>query len=179
MMKVRRPGAHWRVFQFLSALLVRGNQDVDGRLQALLGHDALWALLTPLSAFDRAHHLRVHDALIEAGYSQPDLLQAALLHDAGKADNRGRVRLYDRVMKVVLAKTAPGLLMRWSSTPGHRLTHGLYLSVHHANLGAQLAASSGASDRCCELIAMHHERPDTVSDPELLALIQADDGALA
>jgi hypothetical protein len=60
---------------------------------------------------------------------------------------------------------------------GHWLKHGLWLSVRHAEIGAELARAAGASERCCDLIASHGQFPN-VSDPQLAALAAADDEAI-
>lgn len=172
-------GARWRVLQFLTALSVRTDPQVDLRLRSVVQNDAQWALLQRLTPFDRSHHLHVYDALRRAGHSDPDLLLAGVLHDVGKADDRGRVWLLHRVAKVLLARHAPGLLSRLSNSQGNAVTHGLFLCVWHAELGARLAHAAGASARCCELIARHEEDSENVTDRDLLALILVDHGARA
>jgi hypothetical protein len=165
--------------QFVNALRLRPDRQIDCQLRSTVNNDRQWELLARLSAFDRAHHLGVYNTLRASGWTDPDLLLAAALHDAGKADEQGRVRLAHRVIRVLLGSLSPTLLLRLSRTPGHLLTHGLYLAEHHAALGAVLAGEAGATPRCCQLIAGHHEAPSTLTDPELLALIRADEGTLA
>ncbi|CAN5546893.1 MAG: hypothetical protein H0V47_07755 [Chloroflexia bacterium] len=171
-------GVAWRVIQGFRTMAYRHDSEIDRRLHDILQNEAQWRLLLRLSAFDRAHHLRVHDTLIAAGHVDADLLRAAALHDAGKADDRGRVRLPHRVLKVFLQATSPWLLGLTGRRDGGWLGHGLFLARHHAQLGAQLAETAGASERCVELIARHEENPP-VDDPHLRALIQADAGAIA
>ena len=170
-------GATWRIAQFFTALTHRHDREVDQRLRRVLLNEAQWQLMARLAPFDRAHALRVRDDLVAAGYTDPDLLLAAALHDVGKADAEGRVGLAHRVLVVLLRRFAPDLLARVAQTGGRRLSHGLYLATNHARLGAELAADTGASERCCSLIARHEERRP-VDDPELEALIAADEGAL-
>jgi len=165
--------------QFLSAFRRRDVQLVDRRLQAIVRNDEQWELLARLSAYDRAHHLGVYDSLRASGWTDSDLLLAAALHDVGKADERGRVRLAHRVALVMLGRVSPGLQTKLASSPGNRVTHGFYLAVHHASLGANLAGRAGATRRCCQLIAGHHDDSTGLTDPELLALISADKGTLA
>jgi hypothetical protein len=165
-----------RARQFLGALrTTSADADVDERLSQLLDNREQVALLMRLSPFDRAHHLKVHDTLVNWGCRDPDLLQAALLHDIGKADGRGRVRVHDRVLYVVLQWTTPRLLGRLTAPPGRRFLHGLYLARNHARLGAQLAADAGASPRCYALIAAHETRRP--GDQALVLLQLADHGA--
>ncbi len=175
---VRRAGSGvvWRVTQFVHALAHRHDPATDDRLRTVLQNEAQWRLLLRLSAFDRAHHVRVHDALVTAGHSDPDLLLAAALHDVGKADELGRVHLAHRVLKVLLGALWPALLDALARNGGGWLRHGLYLAQHHPRLGGEFAATAGASPRCCELISRHEERLP-VDDPQLRALIQADSRA--
>jgi putative nucleotidyltransferase with HDIG domain len=167
-----------RIAQFVGAVRCKDDPAVDARLRVLLGNDAQWALLQRLAPFDRAHHLRVHELLVTLGHDDLDLLRAALLHDIGKADERGRVRLPHRVVSTLLGELAPSLLARLSRADRDGVRHGLYLAAHHARLGAELAAQAGASARCCALIA-GHEGAQVGDDPLLAALIAADSQAIA
>ena len=168
--------AVWRVRQFGHAVWSRPDSAVDADLQRLLASDQQWRLLARLTPFDRAHHLRVHQLLTEAGHDDPDLLRAALLHDIGKADGRGRVNVVHRTTHVLLGRLLSAALDRLAVNGGW-FRHGIWLSVHHATIGAELAASAGASERCCRLIASHH-RPDRDLDPLQAALTAADDAAI-
>ncbi|MDQ3547210.1 MAG: HD domain-containing protein [Chloroflexota bacterium] len=172
--KVRR--MLWRVRQFGHAIDSRPSPADDAELQQLLASDAQWRLLAHLTPFDRAHHLRVHTLLVEAGHDDPDLLLAGLLHDVGKADERGRVSVPHRAVHVLLVRLAPSLLDRLSRNDGW-FRHGLWLSVRHAEVGACLVAAAGGSQRCCALIACHN-KPSSSSDPLLAALVAADNAAI-
>ena len=144
----------------------------------------LAATLTPaqaeafraLPAHDQAHLLRVYRRLRERGVTDPDLLAAGLLHDVGKACGGSRVRLVDRVGRVVLGKVAPGLLRRLARLPARGRRRGLALAVHHPALGAERAAALGCSPRVCWLIA-HHEDGDAMGDRALATLAEADRAA--
>jgi hypothetical protein len=164
------------VAQFFSVVTHRHDPELDRRLRTVVRNDDQWGMLMRLSPFDRAHHLTVRDRLEAAGYDDPELLLAAALHDVGKADERGRVRLVHRVVKVVLGRCCPAILGRINEPGGSVLKHGLYLALHHPRLGAELVAETGASERCCELIALHHASSAAARDPDLLALIHADEG---
>lgn len=122
---------------------------------------------------DQAHLLRVHRALIARGVTDPDLLVAGLLHDLGKTSSRGRVRFSDRVIKVVLGRIRPGLLVRFARTPAPWYCHGVWLAIHHASLGAERAAALGCTPRTCWLIA-HHEDAQPAPDAALELLMEID-----
>ena len=161
-----------RVGQFVSTLTHRHTEEIDERIRALLNDDAQWRLVARLPAFDRAHHLSVHDLLESRGFNDPDLLRAALLHDVGKSDGVHHVRLWHRVGRVIGRRSTPAIWGSISRRPA-TLRTGLYLAEHHARLGADAARASGVSERCYELILGHEVSPPT-GDRLLDALIEAD-----
>jgi putative nucleotidyltransferase with HDIG domain len=167
-------GSWRRVSQFTHLLAVRAKPDarIDAALRQLLSDELQWQLLARLTPFDRAHQLRVHALLVDQGHTDPDLLRAALLHDVGKADERGRVGWPARVALVVLRAGFPRLLGWLTEVRRRGPLGGVYLARHHAALGARMAARAGASARCCELIA-RHEGP-AGKDDALAALMAAD-----
>jgi hypothetical protein len=93
---------------------------------------------------DQRHAIEVARRLLKRGVDDPDLLQAALLHDCGK----GAVPVWLRVLLVLrpswvrfLATRAPAF---WRG-PAYRL-------LHHARIGAGLVASVGSSPRVVALV---------------------------
>lgn len=147
--------------------------------------DVLGATLTPpqihafdrLSTHDRAHLLRVLGVIaLGTPAPSPDLSVAAVLHDIGKAGPNGRVRLVDRVMRVVLGRLAPSLWRRLSHAPASGWRAGMVMAEHHPILGSRIAAELGCSDRVCWLI-QHHADRHPPEDDELRLLIAADHSA--
>jgi len=65
-------------------------------------------LFRTMSQADQRHSLRVCRGLQDRGYSEDDLLAAALLHDVGKAE--GRVPFWTRPVIVIGKKCASRLL---------------------------------------------------------------------
>jgi hypothetical protein len=63
---------------------------------------------------DRRHALDVVDRLLHAGHEDPDLLAAALLHDAAKGH---RMRLWHRVAGVLMEAAAPPAMQRADPMP--------------------------------------------------------------
>ena len=98
---------------------------------------------------DRRHALDVAGRLMARGLHDPDLLVAALLHDAAKGH---RVRLWHRVAGVLLAAAAPALLRRLADRDPRSWRHGFHLVLHHARLSAELALAAGVPPRAAGFI---------------------------
>ena len=117
---------------------------------------------------DQHHHLETLHLLRRRGDPSPALARAALLHDIGK----GRIRLHERVLYVLLVAAAPRLLRRLTLRPGPGPLAALYRTRHHACVGAELLQRLGAEPRVVALVARHHDSPG--DDGELWALVEAD-----
>jgi HD superfamily phosphodiesterase len=132
----------------------------------------------------RRHALTVYRRVSEQGCEDPAVLQAALLHDAGKHDpTSGRhVTLGHRVAIVLLKSVRPGrlILSRLAEHDdpeglGGYLLYPFHLSKHHAERAARLAAQLGAQPEVVSLIVNHHSRSH--ADPALTALQAADEAS--
>jgi hypothetical protein len=113
-----------------------------------------------MSAADQRHSLRVFRRLQERGCLEKDLLAAALLHDVGKG--QGHVPFWTRPVIVIGKQCAPRLLSRLavypqkgSAYPRWRLSLGY--AWHHADIGADLAAVAGLSERTVLYIRTHYQ----------------------
>jgi len=107
-----------------------------------------WPLFVAMPVADRRHGLDVAQRLMAAGIDDPDVLCAALLHDAAKGR---RLRLWHRVSGVLLEALAPRLLERLARRdPSERNAYYLYL--HHGDLSAQAALRAGCSQRTAAFI---------------------------
>jgi hypothetical protein len=131
------------------------------------------AAFRALSVTDQSHLCRAYRVLRASGVEEPEILDATLLHDLGKTSGNDRVRLLDRIARVLLSRIAPGLLRRLARLPAPGWRRGLALAVHHPALGAKRAAALGCSPRICWLIA-HHEHPAALDNPDLALLADAD-----
>jgi hypothetical protein len=137
-----------RVRQFASHVRARVTDE-----ETALAH----RVLTPASATlfdgmpvaDRRHAFDVVDRLLAAGHDDPDLLAAALLHDAAKGH---RMRLWHRVAGVLLEAFAPSLLARLATPDPSSWRHPFHLYLHHAELSADLAREAGCSERAAAFI---------------------------
>jgi len=164
------PRPLYRSCQFFAALRPHVDPSLRDEAFALLAEPQrrLFASMTPR---DQQHCLDVYRRLRAAGHDDPDLLTAALLHDAGK----GPIALWHRVAFVLLDGAAPALLRRIAlESDGASWRATMYRCLHHEALGAQLARAAGCSERTAALI-----RGDGVAadDRAFVALHEADDAS--
>jgi putative nucleotidyltransferase with HDIG domain len=133
--------------------------------------DLFWAM----PRYDRQHAFNVLRALQGQGHTDPDLLAAALLHDAGKTVRQaGRLRLWHRVVVVLMYAFWPSLLVRLGESETRGWRQPFFVQQHHALIGAELARQVGCSPRTVELILHHEDEPGQPND-HLLAALQAAD----
>jgi len=140
---------------------------------------------------DQRHGLDVFHALRRKQHHDRDLLTVALLHDVGKSD--GRLRLWHRVLIVLIEALWPQLLGRLASPPELGGTEGglaadeprswrypFFVHQQHPELGAELAQAAGCSPITVELIRRHQQPPASspfgARQDELLAALQEADG---
>ncbi len=131
---------------------------------------------------EQHHGVRTCQILEEQGFTDPDLMAAALLHDVGKTI--APPRLWERVFVVLVERFLPRMAARWrgqgpmtGALKGVR--RGFLVRHYHAVWGAEMVAEAGAADRIVRLIRHHHAngqgpRPES-SDTELIALHEADE----
>jgi hypothetical protein len=125
------------------------------------------ALFDVMHVADRRHGLDVVTSLRAEGVTEPDVLLAGLLHDAGK----GRTGLWPRVAYTLGARHGTWIWRGVSVIPGfHPALEGLR---RHAESSAALAAAVGCSPRAVELIR-HQDEPN---DPEFGELLRLADEA--
>ena len=121
------------------------------------------ALFDSMHVADRRHGLDVVASLRAEGVSEPDLLVAGLLHDAGK----GETGIWPRVAYSLGSRYGRWVWRVAAIAPGfHRAIECLRT---HADSSATLAAAAGCSDRTVELIR-HQDEPEDPDFGELLRL---------
>ena len=159
-----------RVSQFVAHVRARVGPEEHGFAQRALPAGA-FGLFEAMPVADRRHALDVAGRLVAAGHDDPDLLAAALLHDAAKGR---RMRLSHRISGVLLEAFAPGLLRRLASPDPASWRHPFHLYLHHADLSADLAVEAGCSQRAATFI-----RGGATGDDARLqrALTEADDAS--
>ncbi len=165
----------YRVRQFALALGAGIARQASDTLDEYLEAPQL-ELFHRMPAVDQHHCWAVFRALRDAGETEKSLLQAALLHDAGKT--LGPVRIWHRVIVVLVKAVAPQLWERMDGKPG-TWRYPLYVHKQHAVLGAELARQAGSSPEVVWLIAHHEDGPLEIEagsrESERLAALQAAD----
>lgn len=159
-----------RVRQFATHLFARVDADEEASAREILPERA-WPLFAAMPVADRRHALDVVARLRADGHDAPDLLVAALLHDAAKGE---RMRLWHRVAGVLLERVAPRLLRRLATDDPSSWRHPLWVHLHHDRLSADLAAGAGCP------VAAALIRGDAHGEPQLRllrALKAADDAS--
>jgi putative nucleotidyltransferase with HDIG domain len=166
--------AIYRVRQFVRAVGAWVRSDSCDQVGQYLPDEAI-GLFQAMPRYDRQHALRVFRLLQDEGHTDPDLLVAALLHDAGKTARRnGSVRLWHRVGVVLSNVFWPGLLARLAKDQVGSWRQPLYVQLHHAAIGAELARGAGCSQRTVDLIRLHEDPAFQAEDPLLQVLQSAD-----
>jgi len=158
-----------RVEQFLGHVRASVTPSETANARSLLS-DAAWPLFADMPVADRRHAVDVLSRLVAAGVDDPDLLAAALLHDAAKGH---RLRLWHRVAGVVLEALAPAQLRRLASSDPQSWRYPFHLYLHHADLSADAAATAGCSARTVAFI----RGGATEADASLAAAFAAADEA--
>jgi putative nucleotidyltransferase with HDIG domain len=158
----------YRTRQFFGSFRPRLQDDERAAAAAFLG-DRLWPLFESMNARDQKHSIDTFRLLKAQGCMDRDLLSAALLHDVGKGRLAGaRVRMWHRVVYVLLATGAPALLRRLTNGRG-----GLANLHNHSERGAVVAEALGVGPAVVEMIRRHHD--EDIADERLLLLRAADE----
>lgn len=132
----------------------------------------LFYRLTPA---DQWHSVRILGDLRDAGYNDPDLLAAALLHDVGKT--RCPLSPWDRTLIVVGGALWPGRVAGWGAGQPEGWRRPFVVRAQHAAWGADMAEAAGSRPAVVELIRRHQDKADAGNEADRLlsALQWADD----
>ena len=158
----------YRARQFKRTLAPGITDDDLREAESALGGD-LYALFAAMQPADQRHCLDVYRKLRADGEDDPDVLVAALIHDAGKGGDSARcIRTWHRVAYVVLGTLPSGALDRIARGDG-----GLAHLHRHGETTLRIIRGAGASERIVTLLeGMESDRSD---DPRAARLIAADD----
>ena len=159
-----------RVGQFVAHVRARVEPEEMALVRRVLPAGGA-ALFESMPTADRRHGLDVAGRLLRSGDDDPDLLGAALLHDAAKGH---RMRLWHRVAGVLLAAFAPSLLRRLADPDPSSWRHPFHLYLHHGPRSADLAVASGCTPRLGSFI---RGVAATEDDARLLAALRTADDA--
>jgi hypothetical protein len=168
----------YRVRQFIHALTARVSAEELEQVRRVAGPTA-YKLFCSMAVHDRRHSLNVYATLRRNGWNHPDLLMAALLHDAGKSV--APLPAWQRALIVLLSRFMPRLMDRLGRGKMEGWKRGFVAYVRHAELGAHLAQQAGCSPLTVSLIRRHHENgrvgicDGSADEDRLLAALQAAD----
>ena len=112
-------------------------------------------MFTKLPVPDQNHSLRVLEALLEDGESEPDLLKAALLHDIGKSLHP--LKRWERVLTVLLPVVAPRLAKRWGEGEPIGIKRSLVVLDQHPEWGAEILQNAGCRENLIWLVNNHEQ----------------------
>lgn len=151
----------YRARQFWHALYAKPNpNELALACAALPG--SLMILFDQLQPSEQAHGLKIYRQLVEQGETQPDLLVAALLHDAGKS--RYRLHVWDRVLIVLARATFPQRVHTWGLGSPTGWQRAFVIAEQHPAWGAEMAAQAGASSLAVTIIRRHQDFSPEAAD---------------
>ena len=168
----------YRVEQFLRALTAQhAVSERRVRKAAELLSPEAQGLFVQQAPQDQRHALDVYEMLLDEGYTDGDLLTAALLHDVGKA--AVQTPAWQRAIVVLAERFAPQALGGVLREGTEDRSGPLAAYVNHAEISARWAEEAGCSELTVELIRRHEQPLDTLQTDRdrLLAALQAADNA--
>jgi len=156
----------------------RGDAAVAREVARRVLPPAAYALFEMMPPGDQIHALCVFRTLGGAESMPPEMAQAALLHDVGKAG--GRLTGPRRALMILLESVGGGLLERLAlAEPGY-WRYPFHVHLHHAEIGASLCQEAGCPPLVVALVRGHESPSESPSDDPrltegLAALHRADE----
>jgi hypothetical protein len=105
------------------------------------------------SLTDQQHTYQVLSLLRQAGYTQPALLTAALLHDVGKTCVP--INVLERSLAVLAYKLLPRQTAVWGQGEAHGWKRPFVVKIQHPRWSAELAQAAGSDPLAVWLMANH------------------------
>jgi len=147
----------YRLLQLFNALTAHLTPEERAVVAAVLSQAEL-RLFERMPQHDQRHCLDVYRLLLRGGYNDPLLLRAALLHDCGKVDDRGRpIPLLYYGLFVVLKRVAPALYA-WAARDGRGPLHPFAIHAAHDQRSARLAEVAGSPPELVATLRDYAER---------------------
>jgi hypothetical protein len=160
----------YRLLQLSNALTAHLTSEEHALVAATLSPAEL-PLFVRMPSYDQRHCLDVYRLLRRGGYADPLLLRAALLHDCGKVDDRGRsIPLLYYGVFVVLKRAAPALYA-WAARDGRGPLHPFAIHAAHDQRSARMAEAAGSPP---ELVATLRDYAEQRMNERTRALSWAD-----
>ena len=151
-----RMSIRYRLLQLLTALTAHLTPNERALVGAVLSQAEL-RLFERMPRHDQRHCLDVY-LLLRGGYDDPLLLRAALLHDCGKVDDRGRpIPLPYYGLFVVLKRVAPALYA-WAARDGRGPLHPFAIHAAHDQRSARMAQAAGSPPELVATLRDYAER---------------------
>jgi len=145
----------YRVRQFKQAVSAPELNETElAEVQAILS-GAQVDLFLRFDRGEQRHSYQVMHTLQAAGHTQPELLQAALLHDVGKT--RAPLSVWDRSLIVLAAKVMPGKTAVYGQSAAQGWQRPFVVKAQHPAWGAQMAEAAGSSALVVALIRRHQD----------------------
>ncbi len=114
-------------------------------------------LFLAMPRYDQRHCLDVCYTLCTAGYHDPLLLRAAMIHDCGKVDDTGQpLPLVWYMLVTILKKGCPPLYMA-AAASGRGMLRPVRIYAEHAWRGARMAAAAGSPPEIVDALKHYHD----------------------
>ena len=170
--------ARYRIWQFWQAVWAQPLVAEAWDAVSVVLTAAELNLFCQFSRSDQRHSYRVMDLIREAGYTEPSLLKAALLHDVGKV--KYPIHIWNRVVMVLGTKLLPQKARQWGLAEAGGWQRPFVIKACHPQWGAEMAEAAGSDPLTITLIRYHqdnHYRDDDKVGQLLRILQWADDQA--
>ncbi len=170
-----RRSPFYRAGQFFRALTARPLTASEREEVAAVLTPAQQALFRRMRRPDQRHSLLVQRTVVEMGYSDRELLAAALLHDVGKSCFR--LRLWEQPAVVLIRMWRPAVVQQWGAGEPRGWRRPFVVYEQHPEWGAEMATAAGCSALTVWLVRHHQTEPHPGREREyrfLRALQHAD-----